>query len=619
MDSLSGVTVRQKLRAALPFLLALLLWGAGFFEVLQLVRLSLFHAAAGISSDEILYFSMGRGLLNGWHAYIDLFETKPPMVFWLAALSLATTHGDVLYRVIQFAGLLAIPVAASLFALQANRAYPLLARLLTGGVAFLFGAALASFAVDRSLGFQTEGFGVVPSCFAVLLFAWKAERPTTNRFRIAAMALCLCLAVLTKEPFAVAILGGFLLLASSKRDCGDALTAVFLASVLWLLILMASGVAHGYFTVYLPEMFSGRITQNVIYHNFASSQMFVVHAPLLVRGWNIVRLIDDMWSSPYRVVPAFPFLSLSIGFLLVAHQALIGDDDRHWAWFVVATVVMVLVAVTAKIAFGVEQVIAFLHFKVPADPFFLQVCVELLLSTLTAAVLFALLLRYSIGTAQRVVVTSAALYLATLAVATGGDFSPQHFLFAVPVYVACFAALVLRGSARATQGFTLAMLGIVGCLLALNSSDIVQRYNWPEMEAARAAAYTGFAEMLPKASQLDSLLTACRYSRYFVTGDSISDLQAVTIHSPYQLSYGLLRSDSQRSLYFTNGAPNPYFHAKLVHDFNATSLLVMDQQSAADFPYPDLRQQLTAGFSRDAPACARPYLPIPGLLIFFRK
>ncbi|HUY35688.1 MAG TPA: hypothetical protein VMV69_23295 [Pirellulales bacterium] len=96
MDSPSFIPARQRFLAIWPYLATAFLWGAGLFELFQLVRMSLFDAGTGINSDEILYFAMGRGPLNGLHAYIDLFETKPPMVFWLAALSLATTHGDLL-------------------------------------------------------------------------------------------------------------------------------------------------------------------------------------------------------------------------------------------------------------------------------------------------------------------------------------------------------------------------------------------------------------------------------------------------------------------------------------------------------------------------------------------
>jgi len=229
-------------------------------------------------------------------------------------------------------------------------------------------------------------------------------------------------------------------------------------------------------------------------------------------------------------------------------------------------------------------------------------------------------MRYSIGTAKRVAAITAALYLATLAVATGGDFSPQHFLFAVPIYVACFASLVVRGSTRPSQGFTLAVLAFVSCLLILNSLDVSHRYNWPELESANANNEpVDSIGMGPKAHQLDALMTACAYSRYFITGDPVGGLQGLTLHSPYQLGYGLLRAESQRTLYFTDGKPNPYFHSKLVRDFAEAPLLVTDAKSAEDFPYPELRKQFTKDFSPVAPACARSFLPISGVSVFFRK
>ena len=171
MAEIATESARQKFFVTALYLLPVVLAAAALFELFQLVHLSLFYASTGIIGDEPLYFAMGRGLLNGFHFYIDLFETKPPMVFWLAALSLLTTSGDNLYRFIQVAGLTAIPIALLALTIHVNRSYPLLLRLLTGGAALLFGAAIASFAVTRSVGYQTEGFGIVPSSVALLCAA----------------------------------------------------------------------------------------------------------------------------------------------------------------------------------------------------------------------------------------------------------------------------------------------------------------------------------------------------------------------------------------------------------------------------------------------------------------
>lgn len=60
---------------------------------------------APISGDAILYFGMGRGLLNDLHLWTDLFETKPPIVFWLSALSLRLTGGAFLYHACLLSGI----------------------------------------------------------------------------------------------------------------------------------------------------------------------------------------------------------------------------------------------------------------------------------------------------------------------------------------------------------------------------------------------------------------------------------------------------------------------------------------------------------------------------------
>jgi hypothetical protein len=277
---------------------------------------------------------------------------------------------------------------------------------------------------------------------------------------------------------------------------------------------------------------------------------------------------------------------------------------------------MALITLVSDLAFGFVQILEFTQFKLPTDAFFERFYIYASLASFLCIGSFVVLVRYSIGTAQRVVATTLGLYLATLAVATGGDYFPHHFLFAIPVYVACFASLIVRGSTRQSQGLTISILGIVSCLLVLNSLDVAHRYNLPEMQTAVADVGPDQQSKMI-AHKLDALLTSCGDARYFFTGGSVP-FQALMLHSPYQLAYGLQRADFQRSVYFTDGQPNPYLHAKLVHDFAETRILVLDAQSAAGFPFPDLQQHFLTAFSSEPPACARPYIPIPGISIFFR-
>src|SRR4051794_25138269 len=48
----------------------------------------LYELQVPVHGDSAIYFTIGRGIVHGLVPYRDLFETKPPGVFLLAALSL---------------------------------------------------------------------------------------------------------------------------------------------------------------------------------------------------------------------------------------------------------------------------------------------------------------------------------------------------------------------------------------------------------------------------------------------------------------------------------------------------------------------------------------------------
>ena len=80
------------------------------------VFLRLFYEIQGAyTGDSPIYWAMGRGILNGRTPYIDLFETKPPGIFLLSALSIALTGGPMLGTVIQTLIIGAVPISLGIF------------------------------------------------------------------------------------------------------------------------------------------------------------------------------------------------------------------------------------------------------------------------------------------------------------------------------------------------------------------------------------------------------------------------------------------------------------------------------------------------------------------------
>lgn len=590
-------------------------WSAGLVEFIRFLSLVVYYFPVGINGDGVLYFAMGRGLLNGLQLYVDLFETKPPMVFWLAAFSLRLGGSDLTYRLIHAIGIGLIPVALTFQAVRLERTK---GWLLTG-LAFLFGSAMASFALSRSLGYQTEGFGIIPAVAAVLIFVQTQGVTRRSVWSISEIAICMALAVLWKEPFALSILAGMLLLIDSRCDLMEFTKASMLSLVFWLAVLVVTGTASSYFSLYLPEMLHGRVVDNALYHDYSRNSMLVIPAPVILRGLNIITLLRDMGTPPFRVVPEFRLLALALGVLMLVQPATLLRDGQRWTWSLCGAAAVSMFIVFTNLGFALDQVVSLLPFRTAwQDAFFRGQCLHLVFFTACWVGLMVLLLYCSRATALRVVLTCAALYLTSLAVAAGGDFSPHHFLFAVPLYVASFVSVLRLVTAHNFRGWPIAGMGIVSCLLILNAGDF-HRFNIVELNAAKAAAGNSYTVTLPQARKLDVLLTTCGYARYFSVGESVAALPGVTKHSPYQLQYGLLRAESQRGKYFNGQEPNAAFHAKLLRDFAEADVLVTDENGAKSFPIPEFQDELQQKFSVTPPPCAQPYVPIEGLVLLFRS
>ena len=57
-----------------------------------------------------IFFSMGRAILNGLTPYEDIFETKPPGMFVMAALSLGIFRSTILANILQTLLLILPPI-----------------------------------------------------------------------------------------------------------------------------------------------------------------------------------------------------------------------------------------------------------------------------------------------------------------------------------------------------------------------------------------------------------------------------------------------------------------------------------------------------------------------------
>jgi hypothetical protein len=253
----------------------------GFTEVAR----HLWYEAQGVlSGDADIYFTVGRGLLNGLVPYRDIFENKPPGIFLVTAASLWITGGALLAKVLQILALLS-PFAAILWWASRQSGWLLKASgALLATVVLLFTATYAG-------EVQVEAFGLAFACWYPFLLWYRRD---DWRVRDTALAAGLfAFSIGFKEPFLLTLIATALLLCPGRRSfIQRCVIPALIATVAGGLLLGLLGWLHSYLWIYLHFMLQGHIVRT---------------GPVWLRGFEAFGLLKQAWSySP--ALPAFLLL-----------------------------------------------------------------------------------------------------------------------------------------------------------------------------------------------------------------------------------------------------------------------------------------------------------------------
>ena len=235
--------------------------------------------AGPLWGDAKLYVAGGRAILNGINPYAELFESKPPFMFWLSAISLKITGDHAIAAIGQVLSLLVIAVTPAILGWNLTRGRPETERTLWRMLALLGGIALAAYAGNRSGYIQTEAFG---TAFGALFVAviYRPERMTRTRTALA--ALFLFCALWTKEPFIVILGACALILMRHPRDLLKTIIIPgIIALVIAITLMWALGYLDDYVRVYLPAM--------------AGHHVYGKGSPW-TRMWNVHKPFVDLWT-----------------------------------------------------------------------------------------------------------------------------------------------------------------------------------------------------------------------------------------------------------------------------------------------------------------------------------
>jgi hypothetical protein len=464
------------------------------------------------TADTPLYWMVGRGIIAGFNPYVDFFETKPPGIFLLSALSYGLVGTGYLTNIASFCMPLIMVISTALIAVVPvgrasvenfeQRSH--VARMWFVWSVWMFSILMALYTWYRSGAVQVEAFGAVFATFyACLLF--RAQR----RGKISAAAFCwltifAACSVGFKEPFALAILAvGILLVESVSEFIYGVICPLIAAALLGLVALYTSGYLSGYIDVYLPEMLFRHVPGT---------------GPVWLRGLRL----EVLWRE-------LQIASLSLLVLLCMSSYLLLPISLSLTWVVQVGLRAVKLAV---------------------------VC-----------------------------------YLASLSVGLGGAYYNHHFVFPVPIFIAC--SLVAYHNVLQLRGKALKFLLCASVTVAtLQSLTSVRPLSFAE--EARAT-HRRDQELRESAQKIDEIMDSCGYDRYLYLGGNGPAVYQFTKHlpmGPFFFQYG----------YFF-GENRPDFRASFLNQVESAPLIVERNRDLGD-----LRQQvdtlLLNSFTPTPPTCA---------------
>ncbi|TSC58689.1 MAG: hypothetical protein Greene041619_399 [Candidatus Peregrinibacteria bacterium Greene0416_19] len=452
-----------------------------------IVFLSLFFLSPRANNfDAAIYWSVGRGMLEGLRLYSDLFDLKPPGIFLLAAASHALFGSGILGNILGALMIVMLPGLATFLIWKKTAALPLRRRGLLMAIVFLGSALLTSYHAVRAEPWQTELFGGFAGSLYAMMLLMSAHPLSTRRMVLA--GILILAAVGFKEPFLFVCIAVALLTTPEPRHLIRAFVFPALFAIgIGLMLLPLFGSVTDYVTLYLPA-------QTVFRVSWAG--------PLWLRGLQVVRVAQDL--SLFSIVLPF-FLAMAIAIAGIA--AIIGMNPR-------ATCLPTGRALDSS---G-ESDHTFARRYTASEPLVRRSS-----------------RRSEGGWNNRRTITrtyllgrlAVAIFLTILAVAIGGDFQGHHFAFATPAYLALLLTAALRTAKdeRLMRLFAAPMLALLipGILfLERGSYDRISFAQSPDEIDVRTTA-----------AAIDTVLDRCGIGRYlFVYRNEGFPPYAYTRHNP---------------------------------------------------------------------------------------
>lgn len=532
------------------------LWTAAQYEMLQTIW-----------GDSGVFWAVGRGMMNGLQPYTDLFEIKPPGIFWTSALSLWIGGDMVIGHAISAAVICLVPALLLLSKPRLDT--------MTIVLTLLLGTMLSSFTSLNAGEYQVEAFG---SLFAIAyaVIMQRSSKKTVRYIDIAMATVAIGGAVAFKEPFLLSCVAIAMLSAENlKRFCTMFLLPLTIALILGTGIFFVLGYLDPYLNVYLAEMMGNHV------YRYGSP---------ITRGLDVTRLL----------VHATQFSPFFFLLLLGCIASFIRSSGRTITRFETYNIWLVVVSVIALVIPSLFHQLA-IYIVAPSETMRSLLWVGYYVRVIAA-------LGFIIGSINvvrldpvpsRILRMTAALILATLAAGSGGEFYGHHFVFAVPVFAALMLLWLHSNRDHRTNGLSL----IVITLIFATTFFHTRRDN---AEALRLADSS-----VPQltATEIDRILDACGQDRYMHIGGLTSTF-GFTKHSPLGPLFW------QRNDLLDNN--HPYFQKSVLSALEKADTVLYREDRLGDI-HDEVHDYLRKNFSSTPPACAGVVQPKLDGKLLFRK
>ncbi|PIR52877.1 hypothetical protein COU76_03805 [Candidatus Peregrinibacteria bacterium CG10_big_fil_rev_8_21_14_0_10_49_10] len=534
-----------------------------------------FLARGAIDDDTTIYFIVGRGILNGLQPYVDLFESKPPGIFLLSAFSLFFTQTDSLAVFLNIFQFLLFPLLLTAVAFYEVRSIPSrFWQAISLLAAFLTGIVLMLYLEVRSGTVETEAFG---SFFSLLyaLSIYKEPQKYYAKCTLVSAMLLLC-SIGFKETFLpINFAVSILLVRRWSHFIKSFVLPLSIAVVIGVLFLFFLGYFYAYFSVYLPAMILRTVTDIppmilsiTPYPVFINLSKGFQEAPFLVV------LIASLWSlfpifkqekncKPLTILLCG--LTLVLSFIMLIYVGI--TSVRLYA-------LLTGMSVSYFNPFVPEWFAWLFFFPVLVYLYFWQYKQKLLWSTIVAIVV---------------------LYIVNFTAVVAGA-SGNHFSAAVPVYAVL--ALICVRYMSTTRSV------LLGCIIL--STILITAFSYRTQ-----AQHLGYLQAsLPKShsqvERFDAMLDACKIERYYAFDHQPMYLSTHSFWGPLPII----------SNYTYLGEDHPLVQQTLENLVEKNQVFLLRSGTAIN---PFFVALLQKQFTQEFPECARSYLPLEGLELWFRQ